>query len=889
MFELKNELEGIKEYQLKSNGLRVLIMEEHSAPVAAIMVSYAIGSFDEDKKHTGAAHMLEHMMFKGTDRYHRKKNTQIAALLEQVGAVMNANTGHDATHYFEVLPSDRWKLALDIESSRMRMSLFEEKEFVSEKSVIQNELERYFDYPTVLLSTAVWQEAFKESGYHHPIIGWRKDVEEMPVSELKRLYDIFYQPSNAVLTVVGDVETEEVLKEIEIRFFKIKNAKLPERNEIIEPLQRERRFTQVEKPTGVEYLKMSFKMPGTVHQDSIALDLLGMILAYGKTSRLYQRLVEKGLLANVSCGGAGTKRAGLFSFFSTLTEDAKHEDVEKIILEEINRVQKNGVLQEELDRSLSQIQSEMSYSRDGLYSFITELSHAIADGDWRFFVEYFKNASNVKLSDIQDVARKYLKSDQMTVGYLRVKQKHSEPSVSVAGIDSFHEPQEIDLTIADSKEIDQEIRKLIYDQNGGIKKTEAYEKRIKRINENGMDFYAIGTGVKNVISLSGSLAYAGTAYGKNIMIPALTASMLDKGSVNKSKIEIAEILENLGAHIDFHADAEYLNFHIRVLKKDLFQVFDLFTEQLKSPKFEEHELNQYKKRQRVSLQRAKASTGSVALNRFFESLYYEQHLNKTISFDKQLILLEETSLDEIRSFHESNFGKKDFKIALAGDFDSGVVNYFKEQFSGWREQTVDQRSSKDIFQNAPSDRENIHVPGVVNNDVFMGLPIKLLKTDPDFIALYMANYILGADFTSRLSNIVRDRHGYTYGIRSALTGFRHRSSGLWVTHMIVNPVHIESAIKKTKEVIKEFCEKGITEDELNHRKETIKGKFKVSLATTSGLVDQILEACENELGVEYLDRFPNLISDLTVNQVNDAIRRYLDTDKMHIVCAGQFS
>src|ERR687893_547947 len=208
------EAGGIREFGL-ANGLKVLLVENRVAPVVTVCVLYRVGSRNEAVGHTGATHLLEHMMFKGTPTFNKDRGTQVAATLQKIGADFNATTWYDRTNYFETVPSDRLELALHLEADRMRNSFIADEDRQSEMTVVRNELERGQNEPLVVLDEAVYAVAFREHPYHHPTIGWRADVENVPTARLKEFYDTFYHPNNATLIVVGDFDERECLALVE--------------------------------------------------------------------------------------------------------------------------------------------------------------------------------------------------------------------------------------------------------------------------------------------------------------------------------------------------------------------------------------------------------------------------------------------------------------------------------------------------------------------------------------------------------------------------------------------------------------------------------------------------------------------------------------------------
>src|SRR3989338_3502192 len=228
-FKYIQTVEGGSEYLHKRNGLRVLVWEDHSAPVVALNVTYLVGSRNEAVGHTGATHLLEHLMFKGSTKYNKKTGKEIDKIVFGMGAVANATTSFDRTNYYELLPSNRLEELMALESDRMRGAILEEKDRASEMPVVRNEFERHENMPAEVLEKEVWATAFREHPYHHPTIGWRSDVENMSIERLRQFYNDFYWPGNAYVTLAGDVETSRALILTDKYFGKVQSFKRTDR------------------------------------------------------------------------------------------------------------------------------------------------------------------------------------------------------------------------------------------------------------------------------------------------------------------------------------------------------------------------------------------------------------------------------------------------------------------------------------------------------------------------------------------------------------------------------------------------------------------------------------------------------------------------------------
>jgi zinc protease len=415
--EFQEASDGIECYRLTENDLRILLLPQDGAPVATSMVTYHVGSRNERTGHTGATHMLEHLMFKGTERYHKRKGTSIFETLQRVGAKVNASTWLDRTNYFEMLPTQHLSLALDIEADRMRGALLDPQDVEDERTVILNERDRKQNDPVSRLFDEVWGAAFVAHPYHHPTIGWKSDIESITPDGLREFYDTFYWPDNATLSIVGQFDRQEVLAEAAEQFGAIDAAPhdIPEVT-TEEPEQSGQRRVTVRQDGQLGAVLMGYKSPPALDEDSDVLDVLARILASGKGSRLYRRCTDQGLTSDVFGINFRLRDPGLFSVFAYLAPDQDHETVEGAIEDTIQDIQENGVTQDELDRARSQLRAQIAFDRDGPMRVASQLNEALAAGDWTLYTEYLDRLDDITVDDAQRVARKYLTSETSTIG-----------------------------------------------------------------------------------------------------------------------------------------------------------------------------------------------------------------------------------------------------------------------------------------------------------------------------------------------------------------------------------------------------------------------------------------------------------------------------------------
>jgi len=417
-FEFVDASGGIEEYTLTSNGLRVLVLEQAAAPVVAFMVTYHVGSRNEWTGLTGATHILEHLMFKGTERFHKKKGTSIFDMLQRVGARVNATTWFDRTNYYEMLPKEHLPLAIDIEADRMRGALLDAEDLESERTVILNEYDRGKNEALRNLYDAVWGAAFVAHPYHHPTIGWRSDIEHVTPEGLRHFYDTYYWPNNATVSIIGDVDRGAALSLVEEHFGALDASPepIPEMH-TREPEQKGERRVKVHQEGQLGAVMTSYKSPEGLSEDADALDILARVLASGKGSRLFKRLTDRGLTSDVFAMSSRLRDPGLFSLFAFLAPDATHEVVEEGMREAVQAVQQNGITDEELQRAQTQLKAKEAFGRDGPFAIAAQLNEAIAAGDWTLYTTYLDRIDRVTPDHVQRVAQTYLQPERATVGH----------------------------------------------------------------------------------------------------------------------------------------------------------------------------------------------------------------------------------------------------------------------------------------------------------------------------------------------------------------------------------------------------------------------------------------------------------------------------------------
>ncbi|HLF83520.1 MAG TPA: pitrilysin family protein [Blastocatellia bacterium] len=408
------------------NGLTVLTKEMHDKAVVATVIWYRVGSRNEELGQTGKSHFLEHMLFKGTDHY---RKGEIDLITHLNGGANNAFTWLDFTAYYFTFASDRWEAALEIEASRMRNTTFVEEEFASEKQVVEEELRIGLDGPWEALENEVWATAFRQHPYHWPTVGWLEDLEAASGADMKAYYDKWYHPRHATLVVAGDFDTVEVLQKIEELFGPIPPGPVIAPLSILEPPQRGEKRLVVKKQTPVERLLIGYHAPEVAHPDSYALKVAEAILSTGKSSRLYQRLVERDRsVTKADASYHDHIDPSLFYFQAELKPGFKLADVERATFEEIDRLKRGDISPAEIDKAKRQIEASLVLSSEeplqqatllGQYETIAFGEHVPEDSrGYHYLDTLLKRVAAVTTAEIATASQKYFTEDNRTVGYL---------------------------------------------------------------------------------------------------------------------------------------------------------------------------------------------------------------------------------------------------------------------------------------------------------------------------------------------------------------------------------------------------------------------------------------------------------------------------------------
>ena len=633
-------VEGITEYRL-ANGLQVLLLPDMSKPIITVNITYKVGSRHEDYGETGMAHLLEHLVFKGTP-----KHTNIPQELTEHGARPNGTTSFDRTNYFETFDATdvnlRW--ALDLESDRMVNSFIARKDLESEFSVVRNEYESGENNPGGVLYKRMMASAFNFHNYGHSTLGEKSDIEKAPIERLQAFYHKYYQPDNALLLIAGKIDEQKTLDMVHEYFSPIPR---PERKLVAtyteEPTQDGERSITLRRTGDVQVFSAMYRSCPGSHPDYPALSVLSNLLTDEPTGRLYKALVESKKAVGVYGGASGFAEAGITRFVTEVRADGNLDSARQIMLAVLEDLKINGPTQEEVDKAKTRLlkNQEMFFkesSRVGL-----SLSNFVGTGDWRLAFLYRDRLETITREDIMLVVAKYFKSANRTLGtFIPYKNPDRSDIPAAPDLNALLKDYKGKAPMAQGEDFDPSPENL--------------EKRTTRKTlPNGMKYAMLPKETRgDVVTMRISLNFGTleTAKGKST-IGDFTASMLDKGTATKNREELKEAFDKLKARANFFGGPMGTDITIETDREHLPAVIRLVGEVLRKPAFPQNEFDKMKQEQLAGIEETKTDPTALAYNTFgriSRPNYSKDDPRYTETFEEQLESVKAVTLDQVNSF-----------------------------------------------------------------------------------------------------------------------------------------------------------------------------------------------------------------------------------------------
>jgi zinc protease len=865
---------GIRE-TLLPNGLKVLTKEVRSAPVVSFSVWYRVGSRNEHTGITGVSHLLEHMMFKGTQRY---RVGEIARTLFLNGAASNASTYYDWTNYYATIASDRLELVMAIEADRMVGSRFDKADLDAEMTVVRSELEGGENHPGRLLFRAVTATAFHAHPYRWPVIGWRSDVENVPRDVTYRYYKTHYGPNNATVVIVGDFDTPQVLGLVRKHFGKLRPIPPPPPVYTTEPPQRGERRVVVQQAGSLPVAMLAYKVPAATHPDFYALDVLAMVLGEGRTSRLYQALVEKQIASQAYANAPSLRDPFLFYLSATARPGTTAAALEAALEAEVERVRAEPITPEELARARSRIEADFVFQTASVTAQARQIGYWAMIDDWRYLTTYLDRIRALAPADIQAVARKYFLPETRTVGHF-LPTDGSGPAATPAP-----PPREASARVEKAKRGERPI------PLPGPSKVSPVRRNVTRFElDNGLRVVVQENPTNPTVALRLSLS-AGSAVAPRDRraVASITASMLTRGTSRRTTLEFAAALENVGASLSASADSLTTTVSGSAQSKDFDLVMDLLAEMLREPAFPQADLERVRGQALAQLAQARTSPDAVARRAFDRSLYPDGHPLRPLTLEEAEQELKGLTRDDLVAFYQRQYAPDHAILVIAGDLTAERVKQaLAARLASWpRNPAAVPPPAPDLGLRDAAETATFPLPDKSQTTILWGHAGGLRRSDPDFYATQVMNLILGGGgaLNSRLGNVIRDEQGLAYSVYSYFDASLY--PGAFQVGLGTNPANAKRAIASLETEIRRIRERGVTAREVQEAVAYLTGRFPLRLETNGGMAE-ILWAMEfYRLGADYIDRYAGYYRAVTVAQVNQAATVHLHPDRATLVLAG---
>ncbi|HEX7076813.1 MAG TPA: pitrilysin family protein [Candidatus Eisenbacteria bacterium] len=872
--ERLDSLAGITQYRLRSNGMTILVVPNHAAPVITFEVVYHVGSRNEAPGNTGSAHLLEHMLFNKSTKNFGKANGKktFQQVLYEAGADFassNMTTWNDRMTGYSTLPSDKLELAMKIEADRLGRALILDSERQPEMSVVRNEYEIGENSAYNALDKAVIGETIVAHPYHWDTIGYRSDIEGVTTEKLREHYEDFFHPDNAEAILVGDFDVARALRIFDREFGGFARAAKPIPKVItVEPPQEGERRVIVRRPGKIGVVEIAFMRPGALDPDYVPLDVLTTILSTGVNSRLHQALVETGLASDVSAWNFQFRDPYPIVAQATVAPGKTHEQVESAMKAALYRIGHDGVSPAELNRAKSQLEVSVIRGRDGTYQLASALGEAVASADWKWFVGYVDSVRAVTADDVKRVAAKYLVPDHADVGWFEplsneppaAARKPSAPKAKAHGAGGASDEAA---------------------PSGFAART------LHRVLPNGLTLDVIANHAVPTVAIQGTV-FAGRMYGSPAKpaVAELTAEMLNRGTTTRDKRAIAAALDGVGAELGIGADLNDGTVTGSGLSRDLRLLLTTLAEEVAHPAFPDSELVKAKAEMKANVLRGADNTRQRAWDRLLRMVYPEGHPFRAPTTEALLASIERTTTSDLRAFHRERWVGSSMILAIVGDVDPEATAALVDSL--FASIPRGERPRPDVAVTAPDAAERVveTMPGKANVDFVYGEASGLKRNDPDYEAALVANAALGqSGMTSRIGVRVRDTEGLSYSLFSRFL-WSDFVDGVWLVDVAVAPQNVAKAVRSTKDEIDRYVREGITDEEVSVQKEFFAGNYVVRLGTNAGVAASLTYAEKFGFGPSYLDDYPERIRAVTKAEVNEAIRKHLRPAAMHLVIAG---
>jgi len=851
-----------------SNGLDVIFHQERSLPVASVNVWYHVGSKDEEAGKTGFAHLFEHIMFEGTKHHNESHFTP----LQKVGAVLNGSTTPDRTNYWENVPANYLELALWLEADRMGFLLdaMDQKRFDVQRDVVKNERRQsYENRPYGMASLRLNEAAYPSPHpYHWPTIGYNEDLDAAKLDDVRAFFQRYYTPSNASLSIAGDIDLEEAKDLVQRYFVDLPPGIPPARNKRMDsPLQGKTDVTMYDKVL-LPRVYVTWPTVARFTPDEAPLSLLSDILSEGKSSRLHRVLVyEKRIAQSVGVYHAGAELAGAMHLEITAAQGHTLQEVEAAALREIERFQRDGPTPEEIERGRNHMEWQMARQLSMIGGFGGRANRLntfnVFLGDPGLSNRDLDRYLAVQAGDVQRVALTYLNGRQVRLEVLPESQRTKATTV----VDRTVQPPPASVHPF----------------------TPPLPQRQKL--SNGLEVLLVEKRGAPLVSFGLALRTGGVADPPDKPgLAAFTATMLQEGTPTRTSQQIADQFEQMGTQLSISTGREQTLIFTETLDKHWAKALEIIADVVQNPTYPQHELERVQRERLTSLRRMKDDASAIAGRVAPVLLYGPASAYGHSVFGTEESLAAITRNDLLAHFNAS-FGPQRATLVVSGNLTmNDAVRVAQEYLGDWGSTgltPVPTRVGIPELRPAPPATATIYLvdkPAAAQSVIRAG-HVTIPRSHPDYLPLLLMNQVLGGQFTARLNMNLRQNKGYSYGYNSFVE-WRTLSSAL----MAGGSVQTEVTAPSVTETLKEFRdikgERPIEDDEFQSAKDSLLRQLPASFETPGQIAEQLIRLVEFDLPEDYFRTIAGRIESVTVEDARRAAQRYLDADHLAIVVVG---
>lgn len=873
-------VEGMTEYRLE-NGMRVLLYPDESKPKVTVNLTVFVGSRHEGYGETGMAHLLEHMLFKGTPTTH----LLIPKLLRDRGAIFNGTTWVDRTNYYETLPAndDNLEFAIRMEADRFVNSLVAEEDLRSEMTVVRNEFERGENSPHVVLDQRVTATAYEWHNYGKSTIGNRSDIERVPIKNLQDFYKKYYQPDNALVIVAGNFDPDKALEYVQKYFGAIPAPKRKlDQTYTEEPPQDGERTVTLRRVGDLGLVEVAYHIPSGGHPDMAALDLLSNILGTGPSARLYKALVETKKASSVKAYIFPGHDPGLFQVLAEVRRDDSLEDARDILLKTTEAVGQEGVSDAELERARQQLLKDRVKIESDTSRLAVQLSDWAAQGDWRLWFLYRDRLEQVTADDVKRVAAEYLRRNNRTVGMFVPSEKSERtpvpetPNVAelLAGYKGRQEVTAGEAFDVSPKNIEQHLtRKNLVE---GIKLVMLPKKTRGQ-----------------TVNLKLTIRYGDLNNLKGLVAACeLLPELMTRGTKKLSRQEIEDQLDRHFATLHAQGEAGKAEFSLETKREHLTPALELLRQILREPSLPADEFEILQREMLAEGEQQLTEPQFLAITRLRRTVspYPKSDVRYIPTIEEDLARYKSASREQLVKLRDGYLGSTAGEVAVVGDFDADETEkLLTEIFADWQAKQKYERLPKLYFADVEGGKQQIDTPDKENAVYMAGEAMPLKDSDRDYPAMVIGDFILGGStLASRLGDRVRQKEGLSYGVRSHFMAESLDERASITLMAIYNPQNRDKVIAAIREEVDRLLADGVSQTELEEARKGWIEQKQVERTSDARLASDLADTAYVGRTMEYYADLEKNVRSLTTGQVLKALKKHIDREKLAVVVAGDF-